>query len=58
MWEIRTKTICRTQSSESKMGKDGNRLLEMKIDRGYEDYFERRDGEEVVIVFVARTKKN
>ena len=55
MWEIRTKTIRRTQSSESKMGKDGNRLLEMKIDRGYEDYFERRDGEEVVIVFVART---
>ena len=39
-------------------GKMENRLLEMKIDTGYEDHFERRDGEEVVIVFVARTKKN
>ena len=34
-------------------GKMENRLLEMKIDRGYEDHFSQcRDGEEVVIVFV------
>ena len=38
-----------TQSSESKMRKDGNRLLEMKVDRDYEDHLERRDGEEVVL---------
>ena len=46
------------QSSKSEIEKDGKRLLEMEIDRGYENHFERRDGEEVVIVLVARVKEN
>ena len=40
------------------MGIDGKWVVKDKVDSGYEDHFERRDGEEVVIVFVARTKKN
>ena len=46
------------QSSKFEMEKDGKRLLEMEIDRGYENHFERRDGEEVVIELVARAKEN
>ena len=40
------------------MGIDGKWVVSDKIDRGYEDHLERRDGEEIVIVFVARTTKN
>lgn len=40
------------------MEKVGKKLLEMDIDRGFENHFERRDGDKVVIELVARAKEH